>query len=52
MEQEQTRLLFEFRNSLIALKRDYNANMDWGYTHQQEMINELIKLIQENYHVK
>jgi predicted MPP superfamily phosphohydrolase len=50
-EQEETRLMFELKNSLFAFKRDYD-NMDWAYTQLQEMINELIKLIQANYQLK
>jgi len=47
----QTSQMFEFRNSLIALKRDYASNMTWGYNHLQKLINELIKVIQKNYHL-
>lgn len=49
--ENQTTLMFEFKNSLIALKRDY-GNMEWGYSQLQKRIDELIKLIQENYHLK
>ena len=45
-------LLFEFKNSLIAQKRDYESNMVWGYTHTRHKIRELIKLIQEEYDLK
>ena len=49
--ENQTTLMFEFKNALVALKRDY-GNMDWGYTQLQKMIAELIKLIRENYHLE
>ncbi len=48
----QTSQMFEFRNSLIALKRDYDSNMTWGYEHLQKLINELIQVIQKNYHLE
>jgi len=51
VEEDKTKLMFELKNSLIALKRDY-GNMDWGYSQQQKMINELINLVQEKYHLK
>ena len=49
--ESQVILLFEFKNSLIAQKRDYESNMSWGYTHTRQKIQELIKLIQEEYHL-
>lgn len=48
----QTSQMFEFRNSLIALKRDYESNMTWGYEHLQRLMNELIHVIQKNYHLE
>jgi len=48
----QTSQMFEFKNSLIALKRDYDSNMTWGYVHLQKLINELIQIIQKNYHLE
>jgi len=48
----QTSLMFEFKNSLIALKRDYDSNMSWGYSQLQKFITELIQMIRENYHLK
>jgi len=48
----QTSQMFEFRNSLIALKRDYESNMIWGYEQLQRLINELIQIIQKNYHLE
>jgi len=51
-KETQTSTMFEFRNSLIALKRDYDSNMEWGYEQLQKSINELIRVIQENYHVE
>ena len=47
----QTSQMFEFRNSLIALKRDYASNMTWGYRQLQKLMNELIQVIQKNYHL-
>jgi len=51
-EEIQTSQMFEFRNSLIALARDYASNMSWGYEHLQKLINELIQVIQKNYHLE
>jgi uncharacterized protein YutE (UPF0331/DUF86 family) len=51
-KEEQAKQMFEFKNSLIAMKRDYDSNMGWGYSHLQEFINELIQLIRENYHLQ
>jgi hypothetical protein len=48
----QTSQMFEFKNSLIALKRDYESNMTWGYKQLQKLINELIQVIQKNYHLE
>ena len=48
----QTSQMFEFRNSLIALKRDYISNMAGGYEQLQKLINELIQVIQKNYHLE
>ena len=50
--ENQTVLFFEFKNALIALKRDYDMNMNWGYSNLQKSIDELIQVIQENYHIK
>ena len=47
----QSLQMFEFRNSLIALKRDYDSNMTWGYKQLQKQMNELIQVIQKNYHL-
>ena len=44
-------LLFEFKNSFIAQKRDYESNVLSGYTQTRQKIQELIKLIQEEYHL-
>ena len=44
--------MFELKNAMIALKRDYDGNVLWGYQHQMKFINELIELISENYHLK
>jgi hypothetical protein len=48
-EQNQSTLMFEFRNALVALKRDYATNVTWGYTQLKQKNKELINLIQENY---
>ncbi|HEV8513719.1 MAG TPA: hypothetical protein VGQ59_10600 [Cyclobacteriaceae bacterium] len=48
-EQNQSNVLFEFKNALIALKRDYTINVTYGYEQLKLKNNELIKLIQENY---
>ena len=50
-QNEYHRLLFEFKNSLQALRKDF-TNMDWGYTNEKKHINELIISIQEKYHLK
>ncbi len=50
--ENQEILLFEFKNSLTAQKRDYESNMAWGYTHARQKIKELIKLIQDEYHLE
>ena len=50
--ENQLILLFEFKNSLTAQKRDYESNMVWGYTHARRKIMELIKLIEEEYHLE
>ena len=44
--------LFEFKNSLLAQKRDYDMNVLWGYNESYRQIRNLIKLIEEEYHVK
>jgi hypothetical protein len=50
--ESQTILLFEFKNSLIALKRDYTTNMMWGYGQTRKWIVRLIELIQKEYHLE
>ncbi|HEV8504044.1 MAG TPA: hypothetical protein VGQ53_01550 [Chitinophagaceae bacterium] len=50
--QDHETLLFEFKNSLIAMKRDYNGNMHWGYDEIKKWISELVTLIQLEYHLK
>ena len=50
--ESQATTLFEFKNALIALKRDYDGNMFWGYTSDKKLMTDLIKLIQENYHLE
>lgn len=36
----------------MALKRDYDNNMYWGYIQQQKLMRELILAIKENYNLK
>ncbi len=43
-------LLFEFKNALLAYRKDY-TNMDWCYKTLKEKINELITLTQQEYHL-
>jgi hypothetical protein len=47
----QTALVFEFKNALLAFRRDF-TNMEWGYTNLLKLEHELIKLIEEEYHLK
>ena len=47
----QTNLLFEFRNALLAYRTDYR-NLQWGYEKVRKMINELMLLIQKEYHLQ
>ena len=49
--QDQTIHLFEFKNSLLAFRKDF-SNMDWGYDHLLQKQVELIQLISEEYHLK
>ena len=49
-QDEYYKLMFEFKNSLQALRKDF-TNMAWGYTNEKKHINELIMLIQEKYHL-
>ena len=43
-------VMFEFKNSLLALRKDF-TNMQWGYDHEKTQMNELIALIQDKYHL-
>lgn len=47
--EEYQKNLFEFENSLLALRRDF-ANMKWAYDREKEYMDELILLIQDRYH--
>jgi hypothetical protein len=47
----QTTLIFEFKNALLAFRKDF-SNMEWGYNKLREMQGALIKLIEEEYHLK
>ncbi len=44
-------LLFEFKNALLAYRKDY-SNMKFGYENLKGMMVELIALIREEYHIK
>ena len=44
-------LMFEFKNSLLALRKDW-TNMQWAYDSIGRSINQLIPLIQEKYNLK
>jgi len=44
-------LMFEFKNSLLALRKDF-TNMKWGYDHEKTQMDELMALIQDKYHLK
>ena len=46
-----TVLLFEFKNALLAYRQDY-TNMEFSNYHLQHRMDELIRLIQENYRLK
>ena len=47
----QTALVFEFKNALLAFRKDF-TNMEWGNTNLLKLQNELIKLIEQEYHLK
>ena len=47
----QTALVFEFKNALLAFRRDF-TNMEWGYTQLFKLQHGLINLIEEEYHLK
>jgi hypothetical protein len=47
----QNTLMFEFKNSLLALRKDF-TNMKWGYDHEKAQMDELIALIQEKYNLE
>ena len=44
-------LMFEFKNSLLALRKDF-TNLNWGYDNEKTQMNGLIALIQDKYHLK
>ena len=50
--ENETIQLFEFKNSLLAQKRDCETNVFWGYDQTRHEIQKLIKLIQDEYHLK
>lgn len=47
----QTALLFEFKNALLAFRKDY-SNVQWGSNQLLEYQKELMKLITDEYDVK
>ena len=47
----QSVLMFEFKNALLAYRQDY-TNMKWGYDNLKIKMDELLTLIQENYHLE
>ena len=51
LQAEYNKLMFEFKNSLLAMRKDF-TNMQWGYEHEKEKMKELAKLIQEKYHLE
>lgn len=48
---EYNSALFEFKNALQAYRKDY-ANLKFGYDNLKAKMDELIQLIQEEYHFK
>jgi hypothetical protein len=44
-------LLFEFKNSLLALRKDF-TNMKWGYDKEKKHIYELMALLKDKYHLQ
>ncbi|MBS1619998.1 MAG: hypothetical protein JST10_04875 [Bacteroidetes bacterium] len=50
-KETQSTLMFEFKNSLLAMKRDYD-NLYWSYTVMRKMNLELTTLIQKEYDLK
>ncbi len=44
-------LMFEFKNSLEALRKDF-TNMKWGYDHEREHMTALIALLHDKYNLK
>lgn len=49
-EKEYDARLFEFKNALLAYRKDY-SNMKYGYDNLKIRMNELINIIQEEYHI-
>lgn len=46
-----TALMFEFKNSLLALRKDW-TNMQWAYDSISRSIKQLIPIIKEKYNLK
>src|SRR5436190_12408253 len=44
-------VMFEFKNSLLALRKDF-TNMKWGYNNEKTQMNGLMSLIEDKYHLK
>jgi len=44
-------LMFEFKNSLLALRKDF-TNMKWGYDRERELMNGLLAILHEKYDLK
>ena len=50
-QDDYNKLMFEFKNSLLALRKDF-TNMQWGYNQQKQQMNELLEIIREKYHLE
>jgi hypothetical protein len=48
---EQTLMFFEFKNALLAFRKDF-TNVNWGVENLQKLHADLIALIQREYHIK
>jgi hypothetical protein len=47
----QTIVMFEFKNALLAYRKDF-FNMKWGNEEQLRLMNELVELIKKEYHLE
>jgi hypothetical protein len=50
-DETQTALMFEFKNSMLTLRKDW-SNMKWAYDSIGRSIDQLIPLIKEKYKLK